>query len=200
MTKWKATIVVLGLAFSIVLSRYALAQTSEPGGVAEATNSESLRSATVLTVHGKIVDVDRAKSLVTLESQGQRVTLKIDNPHNLEAAKVGDSIVSRYYETVTVRKKKPDENLPNVSVKEGIVTAKRGGVPGAVADQRASVVLSVTEVDAANGTLTVRGPDGSVEKVRAKDPKNLRHVKAGDEIVVTVTRATAISLEKEPAS
>jgi hypothetical protein len=198
MTKWRATIVALGMAFSLVLSRYASAQ--EPGGPAGTADSESLRSATVLTVHGKIVEVDRAKSLVTLESEGQRVTLKIDNPHNLEAAKVGDAIVCRYYETVTVRKKKPDENIPNLSVKEGIVTAKRGGMPGAVADQRASVVLSVTEVDPANGILTVKGPDGSVEKVRAKDPRNLRHVKAGDELVVTVTRATAISLEKEPAS
>jgi hypothetical protein len=193
----QATLVTAGLVLGIGMSSYALAQTSEPSEPAGMTNSDSLRAATVFTVHGKIVEVDKSKSLVTLESQGQKVTLKVENPYNLEAAKVGEPIVVQYYEAVTVRKKKPGEDIPGISVKEGIVTAKRGGVPGAVADQQASVVLSVVEVDQANGILTVKGPDGSVEKVRARDPKNLRHLKPGDEIVVTVSRATAISLEKE---
>jgi hypothetical protein len=48
--------------------------------------------------------------------------------------------------------------------------------------------------------VIVKGPDGTVETVKARDPKNLKQLKVGDELVVSVYRAIAISLEKESAS
>jgi hypothetical protein len=89
---------------------------------------------------------------------------------------------------------------PSFSLKGGIATAKPGGVPGAVAEAKASVVVSVTAIDDTNGTVTVKAPDGTVETVKARDPKNLKQLKVGDELVVTLERATAISVEKEAAS
>lgn len=184
------------LAVCLALSGNATAQTSEP--TASPAAEESVRSATVLTIHGKIVAVDESKKLVTLEANGKRVTFKVENPYNLKAAKVDDPVVVRYYEVVSIRKKKPGEEVPSVSLKEGITTAQ-SGTPGAVAAQQATVLVTVVEVNPENGTITLKGPDGSVEKVKARDPKNLKRVKAGDELVVTVSRATAIAIEKESA-
>ncbi|GEM_PF-3804610 len=183
------------LAFCLAFGN-ATAQTSNPSAAAE--EPESIRSATVLTIHGKIAAVDESAKSVTLEANGKRVTFKVDNPYNLKAVKAGDPVVVRYYEVVSVRKKKAEEQVPSVSLKEGITTA-RSGTPGAVAQQQATVLVKVVEVDPANGTITLKGPDGSVEKVKARDPRNLAHVKAGDELVVTVSRATAIAIEKEAA-
>jgi hypothetical protein len=56
------------------------------------------------------------------------------------------------------------------------------------------------QVDKANGTVTIKGSDGSVETVKAKDPNVLSRLKVGDDLVITASRATAISLEKAPAS
>jgi Cu/Ag efflux protein CusF len=195
MSRWQAILVAAGFALGISLSGSASAQTSAPT-TTEAP--ESIRSATVLTIHGKIAAVDEARKLVTLEANGKRVTFTVDNPYNLKAAKVGDPVVVRYYEVVSVRKKKPGEEVPAVSLTEGIATAQ-SGTPGAVAEQRASVLVTVTEVDPENGTVTIKGPDGSVEKVKATNPKVLKHIKAGDQLVVTISRATAIAIEKETA-
>jgi hypothetical protein len=191
-----AALAALGLG----LNHGASAQSSQATGASQATSPEAIRSATVITVHGKIAEVNETKKQVVLEGpEGRRVTLRVDNPYNLKAAKVGDPVVTRFYEVVTIRKKKPDETVPSFSLKGGIATAKPGGVPGAVAEAKASVVVSVTAIDETNGTVTVKAPDGTVETVKARNPKNLKQLKVGDELVVTLERAMAISMEKEAA-
>jgi len=188
-----------GLVLAIGLSGHALAQTDQPPAeTSTAASPQGVTSATVLTIHGKIAGVDEAQKQVTLEANGKKVTFTVENPYNLKAAKVGDPVVVHYYEIVTVRKKKPGEQLPAASLSEGLATAQ-SGTPGAVARERASLLVTVTEVDLANGTVTVKGPDGSIEKVKARNPQLLTHVKPGDELVVSISRATAIAIDKEAA-
>ena len=185
---------VVGLASAVV---FAQADTSAPQPAGE---TEGLRAATVLTIPGTVTAVDKAEKLVTIQvPSGQKYTLKVENPYNLDAASVGAGIVVRYYEVITVRKKKAGESLPALSVNGGVVTAKAGGVPGAVAEAQLSAVVSVVQVDKANGTVTIKGADGSVETAKANNPKVLSHLKAGDDLVITASRATAISLDKQAA-
>lgn len=190
MIKRKLFLFAALLAFGVGLNQSAAAQSGE----AAVTST----SYTAVTAHGKIVEVNKAEKLVTIEGTGGRkLYLKVENPYNLEAAKVGEPVVAHFYEVVTIRKKKPGETVPSASLKEGIATAQPGQVPGAVAGQRASVLVTVDAIDEANGTVSVKGPDGTVEKVKARDPRNLKHLKVGDELVVTLARAVAISLDKE---
>lgn len=197
MTRCKMTGLVGALAIGFWFSGHALAQTGNSAAPPEGAQAESVRSATILTIHGKIVEVNQAKKSVTLEANGRRVAFRVENPTNLQAAKVGEPVVVRYLEVVSVRKKRPDEQVPAVSVKEGLSTAQPGGTPGAVAERHSTVLVTVADVDVPNGTITIKGPDGSTEKAKVKDPKVLSRIKAGDELVVTVSIATAISLEKE---
>ena len=198
MTRIQAILVAALLSLSVGLTGYARAQESAPAAGSDGGGG-GVRAATVLTIHGKIAAVDEAKKLVTLEANGKKVTFQVDNPYNLKNSKVGDPVVVRYYEVVSVRKLKKGEEVPSVSLTEGIETAK-SGTPGAVAEQKATVLVTVADVDADNGTVTIKGPDGSTEKVKARDPRVLKHLKAGDQLVVTVTRATAIAIEKEAAA
>jgi hypothetical protein len=197
MARLKTILMAAVLFLGFVLSGHSWAQESTPS--ASAGGSESLRAATVLTIHGKIAAVDEAKKRVTLEANGKKVTFQVDNPYNLKAAKVGDPVVVRYYEVVSVRKKKKGEEVPSVSLTEGIETAQ-SGTPGAVAEQKATVLVTIADVDPESGSVTIKGPDGSTEKVKVRDPRVLKHLKAGEELVVTVTRATAIAIKKEPAA
>jgi hypothetical protein len=175
----------------------ASAQVASPAP--SAAGSEGVTSATVLTVHGKVVEVNKAKKLVTLEGpEGRKVTLRVENPYNLNSAKVGDPFVARFYEVVTIRKKKPGEVVPSASLSQGIATAKPGAVPGAVGEQHLRLLVTVTAIDDANGTVTVKGPDGATETVKPRNPKNLKRVKVGDELVIGISRAIAIALDKEP--
>lgn len=179
----------------------AWAQSGTPAAAPAQTKPEGVAYATVITVHGKIVKVNKARKLVTLEGpKGRQVTLEVRNPYNLAAAKVGEPFVARYYEVVTIRKKRPGENVPSASLKEGISTAQPGGVPGAVGEQRMRLLVSVEAIDEAKGTVTVKAPDGTVETVKARNPRNLKHLKVGEQLVVSVSRAIGISLQKESGS
>jgi len=198
-TRLAAVLVAAIAAFGLGTSVCAFAQSAESAASPE--KSESVRSATVLTLHGKIAAVNKAGKQVTLEAaNGRKFILAVENPYNLEAVHVGDPVVVRYYEVVTIRKKKPNENVPTASVQEGISTAKPGGAPSGIAEQKISLLLAVTAIDAANGTVTVKAPDGTTETVRARNPKNLARLQVGDELVVTLSRATAIGIEKEAGS
>jgi len=189
-------LMMLGIALSPAL-QLVLAETTAPSSAGDA---EGIRAATVLTIHGTVTAVDKAEKLVTIQvPNGQKYTLKVDNPINLDAAKEGVGVVVRYYEVVSVRKKKPGESLPALSVSGGVVTAKAGGLPGAVAEEQVNAVVSVVQVDQASGTVTIKGADGSIETAKARNPKVLSHLKAGDDLVITSSRATAIGLDKEPA-
>jgi hypothetical protein len=156
-------------------------------------------SATVIVIHGKIVSVNRAKKLVTLEGpRGKRVTLHVYNPYNLAAAKPGEPFAAKFYEIVTIRKKKPGESVPAASLQEGIVSASPGQTPGAAISKRTQLVVTIEAINTDKKTVTVKGPQGVVETVRVANPLNLKHVKVGDEIVVTLTNVVAVSLQKEP--
>jgi hypothetical protein len=191
---WVLSVLILGFALNPAMP---LAR-AEATASASAGDAESLRAATVLTIHGTVAAVDKAEKLVTVQvPSGEKYTLKVENPVNLDAASVGTGVVVRYYEAVTVRKKKAGESLPALSVSGGVVTAKAGGVPGAVAEEHLKAVVSVVQVDKANGTVTIKGADGSVETAKANNPKVLSHLKAGDDLVITASRGTAIALDKE---
>jgi hypothetical protein len=198
MIKQWAFLISAIMALSLGINYRASAQEGSPATTPAQAKTEGVVSATVVTVHGKIAKVNRAKKQVTLEVPGgQEVTLDVQNPYNLNAAKVGLPFVARYYEVVTIRKKKPGESIPSASLKGGIATAKPGGVPGAVGELHVRLLVSVDAIDEANGTVTVKAADGTVETVKARNPENLKRLKVGDQLVVGISRAIGISLEKE---
>ena len=195
MTMWRLTLMAAALISCLSMSgTLASAQINE-----SAAAPGSVRNETVLTIHAKVVNVDEAKKLVTIETNGKKVDLEVQNPYNLKAVKVGDPIVVRYYEVVSIRKKNPGEEVPAASLSEGLATA-HSGTPGATATERASLLVTVVDVDPKGGMVTIKGPDGSVEKVKARDPGNLKYIKAGDDLVVSEFQATAISVDKEASN
>jgi hypothetical protein len=158
-------------------------------------------SETVVTVHGKIVSVDREKQLVTLQGpDGKNFPIHVYNPYNLAAAKPGEPFVARFYEVVTVRKKLPNESIPSVSLQQGLSSASPGQTPGAVAGTQAQVVATISAIDMVKNTVELTGPDGAVETVNVANPENLTQVKVGEQIVITLTNVVAIALEKESAT
>lgn len=201
MIKRQSVLLLAIMALILGISYGALAQEGSPAATPAQEKSEGVTWATVVTAHGKIVKVNKAKKQVTLElPQGQKVTLDVKNPYNLESAKVGAPFVARYYEVVTIRKKKPGESVPTASLKGGIATAKPGGTPGAVGEMHVRLLVTVDAIDEAKGTVTVKAPDGTVETVKARNPQNLKRIKVGDELVVSISRAVGITLEKETMS
>jgi hypothetical protein len=158
-------------------------------------------AATVVTVHGKIVSVDRENKLVTLQGPGgKQLTVHAYNAYNLAAAKPGDPFVAKFYEIATIRKLMPGESPPPASLAQGIVSAAPGQTPGGAIGRQIQFVVTLDAINKSRKTVSVEGPDGAAETVKVSNPENLDRVQVGEKIVVTLTDVIAISLDKESAS
>lgn len=102
----------------------------------------------------------------------------------------------RYIEGVHISKKKPGQALLMASLKEGIIAAKPGEPANAGVPRRHMAVVSIERIDEAFQEVTLKGPDGSLETVMVENPETLEHMRVGDQIVITRSRALALSLDK----
>ena len=86
---------------------------------------------------------------------------------------------------------------PGVSADTNITTSKPGDKPGGTAGRTVTVTTTITNIDLANGTVTLTGPNGGRQTIKARDPENLKKVKVGDLVDITYTEAVAISVKPE---
>jgi len=148
-------------------------------------------------VKGTVAAVDKDAKTITLKGpKGRTLTLDVQDPSKLEAVKVGDPVVATYMEAVAFQIKKPGSATPGTTVQESRVSSKPGETPAGAIGQEVSVTATITEINKKAGTVTIKGPQGNSETIKARDPKNLELVKVGDLVEITYARALAVSLDK----
>jgi hypothetical protein len=77
-----------------------------------------------------------------------------------------------------------------------IRTAPKGEKPHVQVIRVAEVSGRVMDVEPATRKVSLRFPDGTTHRVTAGDHVDLDNVKAGDDVVVTASRAVAIKVTK----
>jgi ribosome maturation factor RimP len=155
-----------------------------------------VKEARLLTVRGTVEAIDKEKQTVTLKGPKRSLTVHVRDPKKLEAIKVGDPVVGKYYESLMIEVKKPGEGTPSVTAKQGVATSKPGEPPAGAIGQQVTVTATIVGIDKKAQTATIKGPEGDTVTVKARDPKNLDKVKVGDNVEITYTEALAISLDK----
>ncbi len=155
-----------------------------------------MHEAAVVTVRGTVEAIDKEKQTVTLKGPKRSLTVHVRDPKKLEAIKVGDPVVGKYYESLMIEVKKPGEATPGVSTQQATATSKPGETPAGAIGQQVTVTATITAIDKKAHTATIKGPEGNSVTVKARDPKNLDRVKVGDNVEITYTEALAISLDK----
>jgi len=154
-------------------------------------------AARAVTVKGTIAAIDKDKNTVTLKGpKGRTVTIEVKDPSKLDQIKVGDPVVATYMEAVAFQIKKPGTATPGTKVEETRATSKPGETPAGAVGQEVTVTATITAIDKAAHTVTIKGPEGNTETVKAKDPKNLDRIKVGDLVEITYAQALAVSLDK----
>ena len=150
-----------------------------------------------VTVKGTISAIDKDKNTVTLKGpKGRTITLDVKDPSKFDLIKVGDPVVATYMEAVAFQIKKPGTATPGSSVQETRATSQPGETPAGAIGREVTVTATITHIDKAAHTVTIKGPEGNSETVKAKDPKNLDKVKVGDLVEITYAQALAVSLDK----
>jgi Cu/Ag efflux protein CusF len=151
----------------------------------------------VVTVNATVEAIDLGTRVVKLKGpKGNVFDLKVgEEAKNLPQLKVGDVVVAKYYESIAVEVKKPGEP-GGVTTSGAVATAKPGEKPAGMVAKQVTVTTTVEAIDPKKTHVTLKGPEGNSVKVKVQDPKNLKNVKVGDQVVITYTEALAISVEK----
>ena len=167
------------------------------GVMAKEAKKPTIKKENVVTVNATVLAIDLDTRVVTLKgAKGNVFDLKVgEEAKNLPQVKVGDEVVAKYYESLLVEVKKP--GAPGgVTTSGALATAKPGDKPAGVVTNQVTVTTTVEKIDPKKAYVILKGPEGNSVKVKVQDPKNLKNVKVGDQVVITYTEALAISVEK----
>jgi hypothetical protein len=196
----KNTLPALALALIAATSApFAFGQASGPTAAAVVTSEPGKAAAvSAVQVSAKVVAIDKATRVVTLKGpQGKAFDIVAgDQVKNFDQIKVGDAVVARYMESLTLElQPKGKAANDDVTVREGVAQAKPGERPAAGGARQVTLVAKVTAVDPQAGTITLTGPKGKAVPLKVQNPDQFKVVKVGDRVEVTYTEALALSVE-----
>ena len=165
-------ILVATLAVAAALSTQATAQKAD---VIVGKGPGVAGAARTIDIAATITAIDAATRAVTLKGpKGNEATI-VAGPDvkNFAQLKVGDKVDVKYVEALTLELKKGGGNPVARTEQARGASAKPGAAPGAIGGRQITVVGDVVNVDAATQTVTVRGPQRTVE-LKVRDPEQFK--------------------------
>ena len=188
----RVSILVSSIVVAFALAQPAVAQTSD---VAVASKPGAAGVAQTVEASATITAIDKASRTVTLKGpKGDEVKV-VAGPEvkNFAQLKVGDVVQIKYVESLVLELKKGGGLPVAKTEKSGATSAKPGEKPGAVGGRQVKVVGDVTKIDAATQTVTVKGPQRTVD-LKVRDPEQFKLIAVGDQIEATYTEAMAVAV------
>lgn len=151
----------------------------------------------VVKLTGTVKAVDLQNKTVTVEGSGGRtVTVNAQNARNLDQVKVGDKVNLRFTEELALFVRKSDAQ-PSATQADVVALAPKGEKPAGLMARTVELTGSVESIDPKKRTVDVKGPAGNVRTFHVdKAVKNFDQIKKGDQIVLRITEAVALSVVK----
>jgi hypothetical protein len=197
MTRSKIALALIAAA----LAATALAQPPSPAAGAVVTSEPGKASIVrAAEISAQVVAIDKATRTVTLKGpQGKVVDIVAgDEVKNFDQIKLGDFVVARYVQALTLELRKTKVKAGEPTVTEGAARAKPGERPAVAGAREVTAIADVIGVDAKKSTITLKGPRGNVVTLNVQNPDQFKVVKKGDQVEVTYTEALALSVEPAP--
>jgi translation elongation factor P/translation initiation factor 5A len=162
-------------------------QPGEPGGVIVETYQET----------ATVTDVDKATRKVTLVTKdGTMETVKAGpEVANFDQIQVGDQVKVTVVGQLVVFMRKPGEPSGDGAA-AAVALAPLGAKPGAVIANTVEITAKVESIDVKHQKATLLFPDGSSHVFKVRKDVDLTKQSVGAEVVIRVTEALAISVEK----
>lgn len=192
---------LLAVAVALAFAAPTVSGQAPSGAVAvKATEPGKAALAEAIQVAATVQAIDKAKRLVTLKGPEGNTFVVEAGPEvrNFDQIKVGDQVVARYIEAITLELKKGTGGIRERVEREGAAAAKPGERPGVAAGRQITAVADVVAVNAAKQTVRLRGVERTID-LKVRDPKQFALVKVGDQVEVTFTEAVALAVEPAAA-
>ena len=183
----------LGFAVAATIAWPAAAQT---GAVVAGTAPGKAGVAKTVKVTATITAIDKATRDVTLKGpKGNELTVTAGPAvKNFDKMKVGDRVNAEYVEALTLQLVKGGGQKVARTEQAGAAAAKPGEKPAGAVGRQVTIVADVVAVDPATQTVTLKGPQRTVDLV-VGDPEQFKRVAKGDQVEATFTQAFAMALE-----
>ena len=195
------TSIIAAALIATAFAATALAQ--QPGAakgaaiVSEPGKATAVRAA---EISAQVVAIDKATRTVTLKGpKGNAVDVVAgDEVRNFDQIKLGDFVVVRYAQALTLELRKTKAAGGDITVHEEGARAQPGEKPGVAGARQIHAIADVIGVDPQKSTITLKGPRGNVVTLNVQNPDQFKVVKKGDQVDVTYTEAVALSVESAP--
>jgi Cu/Ag efflux protein CusF len=173
-------------------------------GCAKAEHHEKSAEGAVMVaekvdLRGKVISIDPATRTVVVEGeQGRHVEIVApkDAP-NFDQIKVGDPVAATYVESIALAITPVAGAEPGASAAGVATTAAPGATPGAAMAEQIQLRAVVKAVDPKARTVTLDVPSGGERTLKVGEAIDLGKVKTGEQVSLTLTRALAISIDKQ---
>lgn len=162
-------------------------QEGVPGGVIVNT----------IEVSARVTAIDKANRKATLLGpDGKTFTVKVGpEAVNFDQVSVGDSVNVTVTEELVVYLNEEDE-APAEGSAAFVALTPKGARPGGLVAGTTQVTGTVTAIDPAKHTATLRFPDGSTKTFPVRADVDLSNRKVGEQVVFRITEMIAIRVEK----
>jgi len=184
--------VIISVAIA-ACSALALPVAAQTSAVTAASAPGKAAVAETVKIEATIAAIDKATRAVTLKDAKGAETTVTAGPEvkNFDQMKVGDKVTAEYLRAVALELKKGGGLVVQRTEQAGGKTAKPGEKPAGVVGREVKVVADVIAVDPATQTVTLKGPQRTVE-LKINDPEQFKRVAKGDQVEATFTEAVAI--------
>jgi hypothetical protein len=178
------------VAIAMLFFAQALAQTTTVTG-SRAPGKGMTTETTRMTA--TVVAVDKASRDITLKvPQGNDVVVTAGpEVKNFDQIKVGDQVDVEYQRALALELKKGGGQTVYRADQLAAGSAMPGAMPAGAVGRRTTIVADVVAVDPAKQTITLKGPERTVDLVIA-DPEQFKRIAKGDQVEATFTQALAV--------
>jgi hypothetical protein len=137
-----------------------------------------------------------ARKLTLVDAKGIKTTVKVGpEAVNFDQIRVGDLLNITAAQELAVSVVGPGESLSDGGA-QVVALAPKGAKPGALMAETTQVTAKVTALDVERRQATLQFEDGSTRTVAVRPDVDLSKRKVGDQVVIRLTEALAISVKK----
>jgi len=175
-----------------------VSSTAWSGEQATATDKPSMYASQTATMTASVEAINHETREVTLRGpEGNTVSfVASEEARNLDQVSVGDIVMAEYVESISIEVFAGDGSEPGAGEVSVAGRSEKGEMPGAAVMDALVITATVEEINIEANTFKLKGPSGEIEEYTARDPENLKKAEVGDIVVITMTEAIALSVEK----
>ena len=192
-------IVLLAVAGAIGMQAALAQKPPVTGGAVVASEPGKAAVVAMAEITATVVAIDKATRTVTLKGpKGRTVDVVAgDAVRNFDQIRIGDQVVVRYEEALTLELKKtkaPADAKGEVAA----VRAAPGARPAGAVGREITILADVVAVDPKASTISLKGPRGNVVDLKVQNQDHFKVVKKGDQVEVVYTEALAVAVTPAP--